>query len=199
MKIIVEAQVALDLERYVAQNPLEFSGFGFCRREGDDLVMYDFAYLAGGSYGWTQIEPEKILALTKREDAGNARIWVHRHPLGNGKPGPHNWSSTDENTIQTAPLGGMPELIGWSASMVRTPKGWVGRIDNHLTKQTIHVEVVNELFTIINRIAAMAFGRGYAAGSYETASDDEDDWSPFDAVLEDDIEEVEDCIDEEDC
>jgi hypothetical protein len=142
VKIILKPEVAINLEALAVQvNGMEFSGFGFCTREKDTLVVYDFVLMNVGSWGYTEIAPEKILEMGKREDARNARVWVHRHPVGNGIPGPWNWSGTDEQTIRETPLGGIPELIQWSASIVRTPAGWVGRIDNHIQKTTVHVSV----------------------------------------------------------
>jgi hypothetical protein len=61
--------------------------------------------------------------------------------MGSGIPGPHNWSATDNNTILTAPLGGHPQMVRWSVSVVLTPAGWVGRVDNHLTQKTQHCTV----------------------------------------------------------
>ena len=134
----------------------EFSGIGFCHREGDDLVVYDAEILDVGSASFTQVNPTELLRLAKRPDARNGRLWLHRHPIGNGVPGPWNWSGTDENTIQTTPLGGIPEIIQWSAAIVRTPDGWVGRIDNHITKKTAHVEVAGqasqEVYDTANRL-----------------------------------------------
>ncbi len=65
-----------------------------------------------------------------------------RHPLGNGIPGHHNWSGTDENTARNEPLGSTPEWVKWSISIVRTPHGWVGRYDTYGAKgATVHIEV----------------------------------------------------------
>lgn len=160
MKIIVEEHVALDLERAVAATRNEFSGYGFCRKRGNDLVMYDAEILAGGTYGYTEIPVEETMRISKRPDAENMKIWLHRHPVGNGVPGPHNWSGTDNRTILEEPLGGIPELIGWSASIVRTPKGWVGRIDNHHTGFTVHVPVESELLSLIGTAVTVAFEEG---------------------------------------
>jgi hypothetical protein len=60
-------------------------------------------------------------------------------------PGPHCWSGTDENTIRYTPLGGIPELVKWSISIVRTPGGWVGRLDDHINDETVHMPVHPEL------------------------------------------------------
>jgi len=142
MKLRMTANVALQLETAVKEtNGLEFSGLGFVQKENDGLCIYDVEIMHVGSEVYTEIDPEKIFPLMDREDNENLRVWFHRHPVGNGRPGPHNWSGMDEATIQTTPMGGIPELVKWSVSIVRTPGGWVGRIDNHLTKETLHTEV----------------------------------------------------------
>lgn len=142
MRIVFEPHLALTLEAIANQvAPLEFSGVGYCRLEGNDIIVYDFVLMDVGSCAYTEISASDLLELARREDAQNGRVWIHRHPLGNGIPGPHNWSATDENTIQTSPLGGIPEIVKWSVSAVRTPKGWVGRIDNHITGKTVHLQV----------------------------------------------------------
>jgi hypothetical protein len=137
----------------------EFSGFGFCTREsnGADVAIkvYDFVLLDLGSEAFTQIDPQEVIKATERDDRDNLRVWVHAHPVGNGVPGPHNWSGTDENTIQTAPLGGLPEMVGWSVSIVRTPAGWVGRVDNHISRKTIHCEVFPETRSIYAEVDAL--------------------------------------------
>lgn len=176
MKILVDDSVALVLETLVASTPNEFSGFGYCRRWVNDLSMYDFVYLADGSFGYTEISAEKVLEIGKRDDAQNCKVFVHRHPVGNGIPGPHNWSGTDNHTIENIPLGGIPEVVGWSASIVRTPKGWVGRIDNHITKSTVHVPVEAQLFDLIKLAAARAGGKQVQA--------DFDQWSYEDGYLD---------------
>ena len=142
MKIVLEPDVAIKLEAIAVQTDKhEFSGFGWARREKDALIVYDIVLLHVGSHGYTEIPAEKVREFAEREDAANMRVWFHRHPLGNRTPGPHNWSSTDNATIQEAPLGGIPQIVKWSASIVRTPEGWVGRIDNHITGKTAHVPV----------------------------------------------------------
>jgi hypothetical protein len=65
--------------------------------------------------------------------------------MGNGEPGSHTWSSTDHDTCTLEPLGGVPEMVKWSAAVVITPKGWVGRVDNHITHRTIHLPVLPEV------------------------------------------------------
>jgi hypothetical protein len=124
----------------------EFSGFGFCEvlKEENGIFVYDFEVLDVGSFALTTIEPERILPLMQRDDARNMKVWIHRHPMGNGVPGLHNWSSTDEFAIRNNPLGGMPEQTKWSLSVVLTPLGLVGRMDKYKGKmvKTTHLEVL---------------------------------------------------------
>ncbi len=142
MKIILSDQVAIILEAITGLvSRSEFSGIGFAKRDKDSLLVYDFVLLDVGSQGYTEIKPEDLVKLNERPDVANMKVWVHRHPVGNGVPGPHNWSGTDNQTISATPLGGVPQLVGWSASIVRTPRGWVGRVDNHISGQTVHVPV----------------------------------------------------------
>jgi hypothetical protein len=63
-----------------------------------------------------------------------------RHPID-------TWSGTDLNTILTQPLGGVPELVRWSASIVLTPHGWIGRVDNYLNHTTIECQVEPNAFS----------------------------------------------------
>ncbi|RPJ36199.1 MAG: hypothetical protein EHM35_08545 [Planctomycetaceae bacterium] len=158
MKIVLLPEVAMALETAVSQTRgKEFSGFGFAIVEGNAVMVYDYAILNVGSEGYTEIPAEEILKLSEREDAENLRVWFHRHPIGNGQPGEHNWSGLDRETITTAPFGSIPELVKWSASIVRTPRGWVGRIDNHINKTVAHVEVEPkvpvEVFNTIDRLS----------------------------------------------
>lgn len=142
MKIVVRPNMMLRLQTIgVANRGIEFSGLGFCQIKGNIVDVYDFVLLDLGSEVWTEIQPELILPLLERSDAGNLKVWVHAHPMGDGVPGRHNWSGIDEATIQENPLGGVPEMVQWSVSLVRTPRGWVGRIDNHLKKTTLHLPV----------------------------------------------------------
>lgn len=143
--IILNEDVALKLLAYTTATHLEFSGFGFCNIHDDNIIVYDFVLLHVGTPGFTEIQPEKILELMGRPDSGKMKVWLHKHPLGNGIPGPHNWSGTDENTCTKEPLGGVPELVRWSAAVVITPKGWVGRIDNHISQKTLHLPVYPEV------------------------------------------------------
>jgi hypothetical protein len=171
MKIYLEPEVAVTLEAIVAgSRNLEFSGFGFARIDGGYLRVYDFILLHIGSYALTEISGEKMAELINHSDAANMKVWVHRHPMGNGLPGPWNWSGTDNATIENSPLGGIPELVKWSASIVRTPLGWVGRIDNHITKKTAHVPVEpavkRAVFDQIESLFAERFRQDIATPGY---------------------------------
>jgi hypothetical protein len=128
----------------------EFSGFGFVDIIGKNLVVYEVVLMDLGTYGWTEFDPKKVLPLLDRPDNNKMKLWFHKHPVGNGIPGDHNWSGTDQRTIRNEPLGGIPELVKWSASIVKTPYGWVGRIDNYTLKKTIHVGVEFEGMQEVN-------------------------------------------------
>lgn len=155
MKIVIEPELMLRLQSYAAAIPDEFSGFGFCELEKDVIRVYDFVLLNVGSYAFTEIPTSKILPIMERSDAGKCKVWLHRHPMGSGVPGPENWSGTDVATIKTGPLGSVPELVKWSVSIVLTPRGWVGRIDNYVTGKTVHLEVEPQAKTIYAELAAI--------------------------------------------
>ena len=146
MKIVLEPQVFVDLSYLGTSIRDEFSGFAYCRIENGDFVIYEVLPMNIGSYAFTEIKAEQILKLMERPDHENLRVWLHKHPMGSDRPGPQNWSARDNLTIETQPLGGVPELVGWSVSIVLTSAGvWVGRVDNHRTKETRHLEVVSQL------------------------------------------------------
>jgi len=149
MQIEFSPEVALQLEAITVQTRgMEFSGFGFVelRRETGTFYVYEFVLLDVGSSGWTEIEPSKYVHLFDRPDAGKLKLWIHRHPVGDGVPGRHNWSGTDERTCRHEPLGvpyGMQDSLKWALAAVRTPKGWVGRYDTFGPKgTTVHLPVV---------------------------------------------------------
>jgi hypothetical protein len=148
MRIVLPMKVFAQLEAArVAAGNLEFSGFGFVNvhntAEETIFEVYEIVVLDVGSPGYTEIPAEKILPLMDRSDAGKMKLWLHRHPLGNSIPGPHNWSGTDNHTAEKEPLGSIPELVQWSISMVRTPEAWVGRFDRYKngTVTTYHIPV----------------------------------------------------------
>ena len=136
MKIILTPEIALKLHTFARIYTKEFSGFGFIERDGDNLKVYDIVVLDVGSESFTEIPTKKILDLMNRPDADKMKLWYHKHPV-------NGWSGTDENTIKTAPLGGIPDLVKWSASIVLTPNlGWIGRVDSYKTGKTIIADVV---------------------------------------------------------
>jgi len=130
----------------------EYSGYGFVtiEKNGDETYfrVYDVVLLDVGSTGWTEFNSRAILDVLNREDAANMKIWFHRHPVGNGKPGPQNWSGTDENTCLNEPLGCPdPDKVKWALAMVLTPGGWVGRLDQFKDgkHKTTHLPVKVEI------------------------------------------------------
>jgi hypothetical protein len=137
VKIILSPEVGINLEAIRGQvGEQEFSGIGFCKIIDGDIYCYEILLLDVGTKGYTEISSELLMeALENRHDKNNARLWFHRHPI-------EGWSTTDLNTIMTAPMGGIPEIVKWSTSIVRTPSKWIGRVDNHLAKS--HVVVVVE-------------------------------------------------------
>ena len=88
-----------------------FAGFGWVLKVGNTLKVYDFDLLHVGSENFTDIPAARIIPLIDRSDNQNMRLWVHKHPLGNGIPGPWNWSPVDHDTCTLTPMGGLPELI----------------------------------------------------------------------------------------
>ena len=143
MKIILTSEVAVKLLSYALfTKGMEFSGVGFVDiTPAKNFEVYDFIIMDIGSETYTEIDPNKLMKLSSRPDAKKMKVWIHRHPVGNGIKGRHNWSSTDENTCVNEPFGMIPEMIGWSLAVVITPSGWVGRYDDHIQNKTVHLEV----------------------------------------------------------
>ncbi len=141
MKIVIDFPIMLRLMTLAVAYRQEYSGFGFCEKEGDTIRVYDFVLLDVGSETFTEIPADKIVKLMDRPDAAKMKVWLHKHPMGRGTPGPENWSGTDNFTIANTPMGGLPELVKWSVSIVLTPCGWVGRIDNYVSHKTQHLAV----------------------------------------------------------
>ena len=132
-------------------HPREFSGVAtmqispdFDPRENVGEITLDRFWLHDvGSVGYTEfVLNPKIVPI---QYWPHLRCWVHRHPLGDRWPGPHNWSNTDNENIQDTPLGSDPKLIGWSVSVVRTPYGWVGRVDCYEPHVTYHCPVIPKI------------------------------------------------------
>jgi hypothetical protein len=128
----------------LATGSKEFSGFGLIEQEGDIFHVVDVFLMGVGSEEFTEFNHERqhqlVMAL-----GGDPRLklWFHRHPIGSGNPGERgNWSGTDEHTAKKEPMGVDPKLVQWSVAIVRTPGGWVGRVDLHVPKaRTFHCAV----------------------------------------------------------
>lgn len=140
--IILDRQAELKLTAWaIVTGNLEFSGLGLIERKGADRFHVVDVFLLGvGSEIYTEFNHGRQRAL------GNdprLKLWFHRHPIGSGNPGdPGNWSGTDESTATREPMGVDPRLVQWSVAIVRTPGGWVGRIDLHVpTTRTFHCAV----------------------------------------------------------
>lgn len=147
MNIIIPDSLLLKLETWCTTAwSKEVSGLGTIEIKDGDVHVTGVYALDMGSEGLTDIPPERIVALLGTGvNPAQLKLWWHRHPIGNGIPGQHNWSQTDEDTIQQAPLGSSPELVKWSVSIVRTPFGWVGRVDHYAKAQTQHMDVTQPL------------------------------------------------------
>ena len=156
MKIILPPEIMIPLTAwYLMSNGREFSGLGLVERNGEDLTIVQVDLLGVGSNGYTEFggERQRLLPLDPRR-----KLWFHRHPIGDGKPGPHNWSGRDNQTAEREPFGVDPQLVQWSVSIVLTPGGWVGRVDFYVPKlRTFHVPVEPNLPTpeIIQAAQAM--------------------------------------------
>ena len=156
MRIVIEDPLMIKLLAIAnATAPQEFSGMGFCKIKGEDIVVYDFVLCNIGNTVYTEIPTDLLLKLMDRPDSKNMKVWLHRHPLGSGIPGPENWSYRDETTATKEPLGGIPEMVRWSVAIVLTPHGWVGRIDNHIKHETRHLEVFPQLAGVYQDVAAI--------------------------------------------
>jgi hypothetical protein len=148
-EIVLVSEIFAKLEAAkLAVGHHELSGLGFVNvnKQGGEITfeVYDVVLLDVGSSSFTEIPAERILPLLDRLDASQMKLWWHAHPLGNDQPGAHNWSSMDNYTATQAPLGGVPELVKWSLSMVRTPRAWVGRFDRYQdgVVETRHIPVL---------------------------------------------------------
>lgn len=145
LKIQLDDEVYRKIMAFTSFTTEEFSGVGFCEVDivANTIFVYDFIPLNIGDWATTEIPHEKMLPLMAREDKANMKVWLHRHPMGTGIPGPHNWSGTDNNNIYNTPMGSTPENLDFMVSIVMTPKGLVGRIDKYRDGKVItkHLEV----------------------------------------------------------
>jgi hypothetical protein len=168
--------VIVELETIYAQVRREFSGFGwgkwFRQPDGSSVYkIYRYKLLDVGTAVFTQIEPQDILPLLNDPDLANMHVWQHSHPMGDAREiGPHNWSGMDDHTARFEPLGSTPEMAHWSISIVRTPTGWAGRLDNYgKNATTLHCEVfpnpLLDLLPTIKDLSLRAEGK-YRGNAY---------------------------------
>lgn len=145
LTFIIPDGLLIHLETWISSAAgREVSGVGIMEKdpEAKTFTLRKCWLMAAGSVAYTEIPGAKMVKLIEegvRPD--QLKVWWHRHPVGDGIPGPHNWSGTDNNTIRNEPFGIDPSMVQWLLSIVRTPRGWVGRYDNHDRKQTVHMSV----------------------------------------------------------
>lgn len=167
MKISLSPNALLKLETWCATaGGKEVSGLGTVSYKDGGFIVDEVWLLDAGSEVFTEIPPGRIAELhSSGVDLSKLKLWWHRHPVGNGTPGPACWSSIDENTITNQPLGSSPEMVKWSVSIVRTPYGWVGRVDHYVKKQTVHCVVDqpfdaaghNEVYRMLGRATRQSY------------------------------------------
>lgn len=132
----------------------EYSGTGIIDRQGNVITVLDVDLLGVGSPTYTEFSFDKPSPF---KGMPNRKLWYHRHPVGNGVPGQHNWSGRDRQTAEVEPFGVPAQLVQWSCSIVLTPKGWVGRVDFYLPElRTYHCAVEPNLPTEQDVIEATA-------------------------------------------
>jgi len=144
-QIIFHPDAWLLINEWTSRTDLEISGFGWVERKPYGLYVYDITLLDMFSHGFTEIDPSLALEVNRdRTDQQNMKLWWHRHPIT-------GWSGTDLNTIKNTPVGNpFPETLGYSGSVVLTPKGWQGRIDFYRGKMAgkhVDCEVLSEQVT----------------------------------------------------
>ncbi len=145
LTFIIPDGLLIHLETWISSaGGREVSGVGIMEKdpEAKTFTLRKCWLMAAGSVAYTEIPGARMVKLIEegvRPD--QLKVWWHRHPVGNGIPGPHNWSGTDNNTIREEPFGIDPSMVKWLVSIVRTPRGWVGRYDSHVLKQTVHMSV----------------------------------------------------------
>ncbi len=145
IKFVIPKGLLIHLETWISSaGGREVSGVGIMEADSEKktFTLKKCWLMAAGSTVYTEIPAARMANLVKDGiNPSDIKVWWHRHPVGNGIPGSHNWSGTDNNTIRNEPFGIDPEMVQWLVSIVRTPRGWVGRYDNHLKKETTHMEV----------------------------------------------------------
>lgn len=149
MKVVIPDNILLHLESWIASaHGREVSGVGIMDidQEKGTFSIQKVWLLAAGSSAYTEIPGATMAKLVSEGiTPDQIKLWWHRHPVGNGSPGPHNWSSTDDHTAMREPFGISPDMVGWMVSIVRTPLGWVARYDNHKRMYTVHMPVTTSV------------------------------------------------------
>jgi hypothetical protein len=127
---------------------MEFMALADVTRTPDgNLLITNAHVLDVGSFVYTEASPEMQKALPP---SNQRRCWIHRHPID-------TWSGTDNRTIDTVPCGSIPEMIGWSVSIVRTPgKGWIGRVDFYKPNRATNHLLVEHPFPSAEMVALAA-------------------------------------------
>jgi hypothetical protein len=145
MQVVIPDRILLHLESWVASaQGREVSGVGIMDTDEEEgtFTLTKVWLLAAGTSAYTEIPGATMAKLVSEGiTPDQIKVWWHRHPVGNGIPGAHNWSSTDDHTAMREPFGISPDLVGWLVSIVRTPLGWVARYDNHNRMYTVHMPV----------------------------------------------------------
>jgi hypothetical protein len=145
MVFIIPDNLLIHLETWIGSaQGREVSGVGILRADPSSktFTLSKCWLMAAGSVAYTEIPASRMVKIIKegvRPDM--IKVWWHRHPVGNGVPGPQNWSGTDNQTIREEPFGIDPSMVGWLVSIVRTPHGWVARYDDHKKQVTTHMAV----------------------------------------------------------
>ena len=163
MAFIIPDSLLIHLETWISSaGGREVSGVATMNADAEakTFTMTKCWLMAAGSVAYTEIPGERMANLIKegvRPD--QIKVWWHRHPVGNGVPGGHNWSGRDNQTIRDEPFGIEPEMVGWLLSIVRTPRGWVARYDSHLRKETTHMKVTTKISSEQHEAAAKLIDR----------------------------------------
>jgi len=174
MTFVIPEGLLLHLETWISSaGGREVSGVAtmLANPEKKTFTMLRCWLMAAGSVAYTEIPAERMQHLIKegvRPD--QIKVWWHRHPVGDGIPGGQNWSGRDNQTIREEPFGIDPAMVGWLISIVRTPRGWVARYDNHIRKQTTHMSVTTKISPEQHQAAAKLIDRHAQAEAKVTQS-----------------------------
>jgi hypothetical protein len=134
-------KTAMTLEHiYVSVYPLEFSGLAVVDMKKSDLKIENgeikgrlqvgkFYLLDIGNEGYTEFNLDpKIIPVSEWP---LLKVWIHAHGVGNAVPGPHNWSTIDQENMEKSPCGNTPAEIGWAVAVVRNRYGFTAQMRNY--------------------------------------------------------------------